>query len=169
MNNILFLPIIALILISCASKGNNSQQDLSEEELVKVELKRLNFSIKVPQRNKINEISSENFIDLTIIELNPERRYVKQISIGKLSSNIEETEGGFLKTYSFENGATLNYETSIEHGGSGGAEHTLTGILEFDGEHFLIGASDQEELGYADPTFCLKYLSTIERLDQLQQ
>ncbi len=159
MKAILIVHLFPLIFWSCNSKEKNFRQELNGENLIKLELINLNISMKVSQTHSIVKLG-----DKSIINLNPDRRTVKQFSIAKSRPVVEK--GKYVKIFLFDNGTILKYYVFEEDGGSGGIEYKLEGILEYGKELYLITATDQKELEEGDPEFCLKYLSTIKSLKQ---
>ena len=149
--------LLTFIFLACGIDKNSFKEQLSKENLIKKELKTLNISLMIPQEHTIFEVSNG-----VIINLNPQERNTKQMSIEKVKPGVQKDK--FTKSYTYNNGAILHYFTLEKEGGSGGTEYELKGIFEFEDEEFLVTSTTQNELGKGKPEFCLKYLSTIETL-----
>lgn len=154
MKSVLILILSLIFLLGCGAKQDFSQE-INDENLISVDLNNLNINIRLPQIHSLQQ-----FGDKAIINLNPNKRAIKQFSIEK-STSIEKRDK-YQESFQFRNGAILKYYKFEEGGGSGGIEYELEGILKLKNEQFLITASHQTELVKGDPEFCLKYLSTID-------
>jgi hypothetical protein len=148
--------LLFLLLISCDSKKNNFDKEIHKENVVKLEFQNLRIRIKIPRKHQLIEDNKS-----VTINLNPQGRNAKQFSIVRLSSNIQKSK--YTKSFKFNSGAAINYDTFSKNGGSGGTEYILKGILEFEKNQFLITSIEQNEFKKGEPEFCLKYLSTIEK------
>ena len=142
---------------SCNTKEQRFRKELNNENLVQLELSNLNISIAVPRTHRISEMDNEYSFNL-----NPHGRGVKWFSISDSKSSVPKEK--YKKSFSFNNGAILNYDIFVAGGGSGGNEHELQGVLEFNGKTFQIGSSIQTDSARGEIDFCLKYLSTIQSL-----
>ena len=157
MKSKLIALLLVLIFSSCNHEQRGFKQELSQENLEKIESEVLNISVMIPKECAVNE--SKNKISFN---LNPKGRTIKQFSISKLPSVVHNNN--YKYTFSFENEATLSYHTFIKGAGSGGTEYELEGVLKIKNKSFLVHSIDQEEFTKGNPNFCLKYLSTIEIL-----
>ncbi len=149
-----------MIIAGCNSKGNNFRHELSEERLIKLEFEKLKISVKVPEEHLLFEDSN-----CITIHLNSQGRRAKEFSITKSSPDIQKNK--YKESFYFDNGAIMYYYTFAEVGGSGGVEYYLEGIFEFEKERFLITSIEQREFGKGRPEFCMRYLSTVEKLKPL--
>ena len=151
-------PVVLFFLLLCTSctwQTNDFLEQLSKENLTKIELKTLNIRLMLPKEHFVSEINRK-----ISINLNPKGRAVKQFSINKSKSTIDSVK--FKESFIFENGAKLEYNTFITEGGSGGTEFCLSGIFQFEDKTYQITSSIQEDIKeQCGPEFCLRYLSTV--------
>ena len=160
MNVRLTVLLVTLIIASCNSNEHSFRDELSKENLVKRELEALKIKVMIPKECTILENNNN-----TLIDCNAKGRVIKQFSISKIQSTLQEDQ--YEALFSFENGATLQYYTFEGGGGSGGTEYQLEGVFKIGGKTLLITSSDQKEFGKGEPEFCLKYLSTVEIIKRL--
>ncbi len=160
MNVKLTVLLVTLIITSCNSNEHNFRDELSKENLVKRELESLKIKIMIPK-----ECTTLENNDNILIDCNPKGRAIKQFSISKIQSTLQEDQYDAL--FSFENGATVQYYMFEGGGGSGGTEYQLEGVFKIEDKTLLITSSDQKEFGKGEPEFCLKYLSTVEIIKRL--
>jgi len=156
MKQMKILPLFFLLLvIACGQKKTKFKQQLSSENLVRLDMKSLSISVLVPKEHAVFENKGK-----ISINLNPNGKAVKQFSIETLKSTIANVE--FKESLVFENGTKLKYKTFNEEGGSGGTEYHLEGVFEIADKTFQIVSSiqdDGKEQGNAE--FCMRYLSTV--------
>ena len=155
MNVKLTVLLVILIIASCNSNENSFKDELSKENLVQREFEGLKIRIMIPEECTVLENN-----DNILINFNSKGRTIKQFSISKIQATFQEDK--YKASFSFENGATLQYYTFEEGGGSGGIEYGLEGVFKTEDKTLFITSSDQKEFGKGEPGFCLKYLSTVE-------
>lgn len=78
----------------------------------------------------------------------------------RLATNGQAPAGDNVQTMDLDNSGSLTYVTETRDGGSGGAEHLLTGQLTVGGQTIFVTADAAEEAGFEDATWSLPILRT---------